>query len=102
MDGSFDKHIDCNRNPFLFSGSMVIVGDGRMLVTSVRSNTITFKEALLEARINKPNTCPEFASLCLALLIALVLFLRFLRKKHDYNDGGSSLRNYCPRTAENF
>ena len=91
VDGHFGKLIDCNKNPFLFSGSMVVGGrGGTMLVTSVGSNAVSFKELLLEARIKKPNTWAEFLSLCMALLIALVLFLRFLRQKHDYNDGGSS------------
>ena len=90
VDGRSDKNIDCHQNPFLFSGSMVVGGDGHMLVTSVGSNVVSFKEALLEARISKPNTCAEFFSLCMALLIVLVLFLRFLHKKHDYHDGGSS------------
>ena len=91
VDGKSDKNIDCHENPFLFSGSMVVRGQGQMLVTSVgSSNAMSFKEALLEARINKPNTCAEFFSMCVALLIVLVLFLRFLRKKHDYDDGGPS------------
>eukprot|EP00261_Vitis_vinifera_P037617 XP_019078860.1 PREDICTED: putative calcium-transporting ATPase 13, plasma membrane-type [Vitis vinifera] len=90
VDGRSDKNIDCHQNPFLFSGSMVVGGDGHMLVTSVGSNVVSFKEALLEARISKPNTCAEFFSLCMALLIVLVLFLRFLHKKHHYHDGGSS------------
>ncbi|RVW37579.1 Calcium-transporting ATPase 10, plasma membrane-type [Vitis vinifera] len=71
-------------------GSMVVGGHGRMLVTSVGSKVVSFKEPLLEARISKPNTCAEFFSLCMASLIVLVLFLRFLHKKHDYHDGGSS------------
>ena len=90
VDGRSDKHIDSNQNPFLFSGSMVVGGHGRMLVTSVGSNVVSFKEPLLEARISKPNTCAEFFSLCMASLIVLVLFLRFLHRKHDYDDGGSS------------
>ena len=70
MDEHFDKHIDCNKNPFLFLGSMVVGGQGHMLVTSVGSNTVSFQEALLEALISRPNITP-------------VLFLRFLRQKHE-------------------
>ena len=90
VDGRSDKHINCNHNPFLFSGSMVVGGQGKMLVTSVGSNPVSFKEALLDSRISKPHTYAEFFSLCMALLIVIVLFLRFLGRKHDYHDDSGS------------
>lgn len=90
VDGRSDKNIDCNQNPFLFSGSTVVRGDGRMLVASIGSNAEGAREPLLSARIRKPNECAEFLSLCMALFILIVLFLRFLREKHKHLDAGSS------------
>ena len=59
LDGRSDK------NQFLFSGSMVVAsrGESRMLVTSVGSNPVSFKEALLDSRISNPHTYAEFFSL---------------------------------------
>ena len=39
LDGILDKVISCDQNPFLYSGSKVIQGDGLMLVTSAGNAT---------------------------------------------------------------
>ncbi|KAA8526602.1 hypothetical protein F0562_008195 [Nyssa sinensis] len=84
-------------NPSLFSGSKVIHGNGRMIVTSVSTNTVFGKLMglvtthdpnevnLLEAQIKKPNDYAEYIGLCISIIVMLVQFLRFIYKKEDSN-----------------
>ena len=66
VDGALHKEISCNGNPFLYYGSKVVEGHGRMLVTSVGTNmelsklmsSVTNyqdKELLFKARLKKPS-----------------------------------------------
>ncbi|XP_059661208.1 calcium-transporting ATPase 12, plasma membrane-type-like [Cornus florida] len=97
LDEVLDPTIDSDRNPFLSFGSKVIKGNGRMIVTSVGTNTSMGKVMstvnhnpnqpnLLQSRIEKPNNYADKIALCISILITLVLFLRFLSKKHDGDD----------------
>ncbi|GMN27726.1 hypothetical protein TIFTF001_001776 [Ficus carica] len=84
------KQIDRDRNPFLFSGSRVVEGNGSMIVTSIRSNMdvgLSFhdleRKTLLQSLLDKPNGYIEKFTLSMSLLIAFVVLLRLLFKKHD-------------------
>ncbi|XP_059449554.1 calcium-transporting ATPase 12, plasma membrane-type-like [Corylus avellana] len=99
VDEVFNSKIDCHQNPFLFSGSKVVEGDGKMLVISVGNNTAMGKalrsvashdpneKTLLKARIDEPNDYNEMFAFCVTLLIALVLFIRLLCDKHHRSKG---------------
>ncbi|RVW95226.1 putative calcium-transporting ATPase 13, plasma membrane-type [Vitis vinifera] len=66
VDGALHKEISCNGNPFLYYGSKVVEGHGRMLVTSVGTNMELSKlmssvtnyqdnELLFKDRLKKPS-----------------------------------------------
>ncbi|KAK1583992.1 hypothetical protein Q3G72_028947 [Acer saccharum] len=101
FDGSKTTTID-ERNPFIYYGSKVINGDGRMLVTSVGMNTalgemmsqVTNEPAgkitFLPAQIDKLSNTTQIIGLSISILIPVVLFLRFkFGKEHDHNDSGA-------------
>ncbi|TKY57476.1 putative calcium-transporting ATPase 13 [Spatholobus suberectus] len=82
-------------HPFLISGSKVIGGQGRMVVTSVRNQmnlaeigTCNFeRRGLLESLIEKPISYVDIAALFISVLVALVVFIRLICGK-DGNNGG--------------
>ncbi|KAK1583351.1 hypothetical protein Q3G72_025251 [Acer saccharum] len=100
-DGLTTTTID-DRNPFIYYGSKVINGDGRMLVTSVGMNTalgemmsqVTNEPAgkitFLPAQIDKLSNTTQIIGLSISILIPVVLFLRFkFGKEHDHHDSGA-------------
>ncbi|KAK0599468.1 hypothetical protein LWI29_005516 [Acer saccharum] len=97
-DGSKTTTID-ERNPFIYYGSKVINGQGRMLVTSVGMNTkwgekmsqVTNEPAgkitFLPAQIDKLSIMMQIIGLSISILMLVVVFLRFkFGKEHDHHD----------------
>ncbi|XP_050383902.1 calcium-transporting ATPase 12, plasma membrane-type-like isoform X2 [Argentina anserina] len=101
LDEVLSPTIDFENNPFVLSGSKVIEGQGRMVVTSVGVNT-AFAEmlslvnedhnpngkTLLQALLDKPYTYMEYLACSVSILIAVVVLIRLLvfRKHDNYND----------------
>ncbi|KAB1208683.1 Calcium-transporting ATPase 10, plasma membrane-type [Morella rubra] len=94
VDEVLNSKIDRDQNPFLFAGSKVTKGSGRMLVTSVGANTTMGKalslvihdpneKRLLQARIEEPNNYSEIFTLCVSVVIALAVLIRLLCGKHN-------------------
>lgn len=87
-DGSI---IDEHNNPFMFYGSRVMNGAGRMLVTSTGMDTVwgemmiraANKECNFECYLNKLFVCVHISGLLISLLIIVVLFLRYHAGKLD-------------------
>ncbi|KAI3469639.1 hypothetical protein Pfo_026302 [Paulownia fortunei] len=89
MTGESD-HVEVNKdqNPFLFSGTKVVDGYGKMLVTSVGMNT-TWGELMstissnsdeqtpLQARLNKLTSSIGKIGLAVAFLVLVVLLVRY-------------------------
>ncbi|KAL3740902.1 hypothetical protein ACJRO7_022086 [Eucalyptus globulus] len=92
VDDKADPIIN-DQNPFLFYGSIVTHGTGKMLVTSVGAETkwgVRLSGAPLsqgttvEKQLNKLSTLIQVISIVNSVIIAVVLFLRFkLEKKHE-------------------
>nr|ASM90234.1 calcium-transporting ATPase plasma membrane-type [Sesuvium portulacastrum] len=96
MTGESD-HVEVNAtsNPFLHSGSKVVDGYGRMLVTSVGMNTSwgemmssinrdSAEETPLQARLNGLTTSIGKVGLLVAFLVLVVLLIRyFTGNTHD-------------------
>ncbi|XP_068303559.1 calcium-transporting ATPase 12, plasma membrane-type-like [Pyrus communis] len=118
LDEVLRPKIDCENNPFVFSGSIVVKGRGRMIVTSISANT-AFAEVLslvadhnpkektlLQALMDKPNACMDYLACCVSILIAIVMLIRLLvlRKHENYNEGpelkGKVSMNLVMRTIE--
>ncbi|XP_022760199.1 putative calcium-transporting ATPase 13, plasma membrane-type [Durio zibethinus] len=89
MTGESD-HVEVNvsQNPFLFSGTKVADGYGRMLVTSVGMNTTwgqmmsqisrdTNEQTPLQARLNKLTSSIGKVGLAVAFLVLVVLLVRY-------------------------
>ncbi|KAF8030486.1 hypothetical protein BT93_E2812 [Corymbia citriodora subsp. variegata] len=82
-----------DQNPFLFYGSRVTDGTGKMLVTSVGAETNLgimlstappSKKTPVEEQLNKLSTALNIIGLAISVIIIMVLFLRFmLKKKYD-------------------
>ncbi|XP_047937903.1 putative calcium-transporting ATPase 13, plasma membrane-type [Salvia hispanica] len=84
--------VDSTSNPFLFSGTLVADGYGKMLVTSVGMKTPmshdTDQEAPLQISLNKITTSIEKLGSALASLAYVVLLIRyFTGNAEDANDG---------------
>jgi len=89
MTGESDHvEVDSTENPFLFSGSKVSDGYARMLVTSVGMNTAwgemmssitgdSSEITPLQARLNKLTSSIGKIGLAVALLVLLVLLIRY-------------------------
>ncbi|XP_028094355.1 calcium-transporting ATPase 12, plasma membrane-type-like [Camellia sinensis] len=95
LDEVFASEIDSDHNPFLLSGFKVLQGNGRMIVTSVGTNTVIGKvmstvnggddpnnETLLQTRIERPIKYADKIGLCITILITAVVLFRFLRRNH--------------------
>ncbi|XP_074333462.1 calcium-transporting ATPase 12, plasma membrane-type-like isoform X2 [Apium graveolens] len=91
VDSGSQSIIDDN-NPFLFYGSRVINGSGRMIVASVGTNTVWSelmrnnsgdKMSKVEAHINKLMERIQIAGLLITILMFIASFLRFVIKKPD-------------------
>ncbi|KAK9924362.1 hypothetical protein M0R45_032734 [Rubus argutus] len=101
LDEVLSPKVECETNPFVLSGSKVIEGQGRMVVTSVGVNTAFAemlslvtennnpnRKTLLQALMEKPYTYMEYLACFVSILIAVVVLIRLrLFRKHDnYND----------------
>ncbi|EXC16763.1 Putative calcium-transporting ATPase 13, plasma membrane-type [Morus notabilis] len=84
------EHVEVNqsRNPFLFSGTKVVDGYGRMLITSVGMNTTwgqmmsqisrdSDEQTPLQARLDKLTSSIGKIGLTVAFLVLVVLFVRY-------------------------
>ncbi|KAM6566262.1 hypothetical protein CsatA_025390 [Cannabis sativa] len=89
MTGESD-HVEVNhkQNPFLFSGTKVVDGYAKMLVTSVGMNTTwgqmmsqissdKNEQTPLQARLDKLTSAIGKVGLTIALLVLIVLFVRY-------------------------
>ncbi|KAI8012443.1 putative calcium-transporting ATPase 13, plasma membrane-type [Camellia lanceoleosa] len=85
---SENVEVNFTQNPFLFSGTKVADGFGRMLVTSVGMNTTwgemmstiscdTNEQTLLQARLNKLTLAIGKVGLVVAFLVLVVLLVRY-------------------------
>ena len=89
MTGESDHvEVDSTGNPFLLSGSKVADGYGRMLITSVGMNTAwgnmmssishdTNERTPLQTRLDKLSTSIGKVGLTVALLVLVVMFIRY-------------------------
>lgn len=103
LDEVLKSKINHKRNPFLFSGSKVIEGHGRMLVTSVGDNTAMGKplslvtdqpneKTVFQGRIEKPSIYMDMITLCVTVLISLVVLIRLLHGNHSNSNGLPDLK----------
>ncbi|KAM1874304.1 hypothetical protein ACFX13_008044 [Malus domestica] len=89
MTGESDHvEVDSTENPFLFSGTKVVDGHARMLVTSVGMNTAwgemmssisqdSNERTPLQARLDKLTSSIGKVGLAVALLVLVVLLIRY-------------------------
>ncbi|XP_030932648.1 calcium-transporting ATPase 12, plasma membrane-type-like [Quercus lobata] len=103
LDEVLKPKIHHEQNPFLFSGSKVIEGKGRMLVTSVGDNTAMGKllslvtdqpneKTVFQGRIDKPSIYMDMIALCVTVLISLVVLIRLLHGNHSNSNGLPELK----------
>ncbi|XP_057507899.1 calcium-transporting ATPase 12, plasma membrane-type-like [Actinidia eriantha] len=97
LNDTLASNIDCEHNPFLLSHDEVLRGNGRMIVTSVGTDTAIEKvismgkddtKTLLQSQIDRPGCSVDIFALCVSILITLVLFIRFLLKSLSHYDNG--------------
>lgn len=95
VDSGSQAVIDDN-NPFLFYGSRVINGSGRMIVASVGTNTVWSelmrtisgdKKSKVEAHLDKLMKKTHIAGLLITILIFIASFLQLVLKKVDDTNG---------------
>ncbi|OVA03454.1 Cation-transporting P-type ATPase [Macleaya cordata] len=90
--------IDNSRNPFLLSGCKVVDGFGSMIVTSVGMNTAwgemmssvssdSTERTPLQARLDKLTSYIGKVGLSVALLVLVVLLIRYFTGKTKYENG---------------
>ncbi|KAE8009791.1 hypothetical protein FH972_006205 [Carpinus fangiana] len=99
MTGESDHvEVDSTENPFLFSGSKVSDGYAQMLVTSVGMNTAwgemmssitgdSSEITPLQARLNKLTSSIGKIGLAVALLVLLVLLIRYFTGNTEDSNG---------------
>lgn len=104
LDGGLKTKIkNRDQNPFLFSGSKVIQGHGRMFVTSVGEDTAMGKplslvrhepneKTVFQGRIKKPHTYMDTISLCVTVLIGLVVLIRLLHGNNSNSKASPDLK----------
>ncbi|KAK7243135.1 hypothetical protein RIF29_37922 [Crotalaria pallida] len=98
MTGESDNvEVNCNHHPFLFSGTKVVDGYAKMLVTSVGMNTTwgqmmssishdTDEQTPLQTRLNTLTSSIGKVGLAVAFLVLIVLLIRyFIGKTTDEN-----------------
>ncbi|KAM5588903.1 calcium-transporting ATPase 12, plasma membrane-type-like [Rosa sericea] len=91
-----------DKKPFLFCGSKVVAGSGRMLVTSVGMDTAwgelmkkvanTPNRAHLPAQLDKVSTGTQIIGISISILILVVLFFRFMVEREDNHSGLPDLK----------
>ncbi|KAJ7977333.1 Calcium-transporting ATPase [Quillaja saponaria] len=99
MTGESDHvAIDSKENPFLFSGSKVVDGYARMLITSVGMNTAwgemmssisrdTNERTPLQARLDKLTSSIGKVGLAVAFLVLVVLLIRYFTGNTEDENG---------------
>ncbi|KAH7533471.1 hypothetical protein FEM48_Zijuj04G0134100 [Ziziphus jujuba var. spinosa] len=98
LDEILNSKIDDVRNPFLFAGSKVMDGHGRMLVISIGANTAwggevlklfsthgSNEKKLFPSLMDKSYTYMDTLSLCISVLVALVVLIRILVSRKESN-----------------
>ncbi|XP_031112702.1 putative calcium-transporting ATPase 13, plasma membrane-type [Ipomoea triloba] len=111
MTGESDYvEVNHNQNPFLISGTKVVDGYGKMLVTSVGMNTAwgemmskisssSSEETPLQARLNKLTTSIGKVGLAVAFLVLVVLLVRYFTG-HTKDDNGNKEFNGSKTKAD--
>ncbi|KAG5560223.1 hypothetical protein RHGRI_003495 [Rhododendron griersonianum] len=101
MTGESDHvEVDLTQNPFLFSGTKVADGFGRMLVTSVGMNTTwgemmstisndSNEETPLQSRLNKLTSSIGKVGLLVAFLVLVVLLIRYFTGNTQDENGNT-------------
>ncbi|KAF7151866.1 hypothetical protein RHSIM_Rhsim02G0030800 [Rhododendron simsii] len=101
MTGESDHiEIDLTQNPFLFSGTKVADGFGRMLVTSVGMNTTwgemmstmsndSNEETPLQSRLNTLTSSIGKVGLLIAFLVLVVLLIRYFTGNTQDENGNT-------------
>lgn len=95
VDEVHSSEIDCDRNPFLVSGSKVEQGHGSMIVTPFSSSDCSLfhdsyfgpsQETLLQALMQKPYEYIEKLGLFMSILIFSIVLIRLLcvKSRHEY------------------
>ncbi|KAF5466057.1 hypothetical protein F2P56_016015 [Juglans regia] len=99
MTGESDfVHVNCSENPFLFLGTKVVDGHGRMLATSVGMNTFWgeimsltnhdyHEQTPLQARLNNMNFLLVKVGLAVAFLVLAVSLARYFTGKTEDENG---------------
>ncbi|XVF71760.1 hypothetical protein PTKIN_Ptkin12aG0064800 [Pterospermum kingtungense] len=94
LDDKLHPNINRDQNPFLFSGSEVIDGEGGMLVASVGADRMMDKalefvtpnpyaKTLTEVQIDKTNAYMENVALSISLLVAVFVLINLVFRKQD-------------------
>ncbi|KAL5574919.1 hypothetical protein UlMin_016618 [Ulmus minor] len=96
--------------PFLFHGSKVTNGNGRMLVTSIGMDTELGKlmskavhspsRTSLPTQLDKLKMSQQIVGLSISILILIVLFLRFMLHGEDANSGFPDLEGKATASKE--
>ncbi|KAL5575866.1 hypothetical protein UlMin_017565 [Ulmus minor] len=96
--------------PFLFHGSKVTNGNGRMLVTSIGMDTELGElmskavhspsRTSLPTQLDKLKMFQQIAGLSISILILIVLFLRFMLHGEDANSGVPDLKGEATASKE--
>ncbi|XP_047328895.1 calcium-transporting ATPase 12, plasma membrane-type-like [Impatiens glandulifera] len=115
MTGESDHvEIDCVEVPFLISGSKVVDGYGKMIVTSVGMNTAwgkmmssitgqsTNDETPLQARLNKLTALIGKVGLSVALLVLIVMFVRYFTGNTKDKEGNQEFLRGKTNTDQVF
>nr|DAD19801.1 TPA_asm: hypothetical protein HUJ06_021264 [Nelumbo nucifera] len=110
MTGESDPvDVDASQNPFLFSGAKVTDGFARMLVTSVGMNTTTWGEMMssitqdsdeqtpLQARLNMLTSYIGKVGLAIALLVLVVMLIRYFTGHIKEEDGISKYKGHSTK-----
>ncbi|XP_031399307.1 putative calcium-transporting ATPase 13, plasma membrane-type [Punica granatum] len=112
MTGENDHvEVNDNENPFLLSGTKVTAGYARMMVTSVGMNTAwgeimssvardLAEETPLQARLNKLTSSIGKIGLTVALVVLVVLMIRYFTGKTRDESGHVELRSGHTKTND--
>ncbi|CAA2947098.1 calcium-transporting ATPase 12, plasma membrane-type-like [Olea europaea subsp. europaea] len=103
VDNKLDSRIDCENNPFLFSGSKVVTGEGRMIVVSIGSNTSLgemmllmnrnpCEEPLFQAHMKALSRTMDYIVMFIYIVLALMLFFQLLYTRNRHKDDQKSVQ----------
>ncbi|KAL3813086.1 hypothetical protein ACJIZ3_014354 [Penstemon smallii] len=112
VTGVDNMHVRVNRNenPFLFSGTKVVDGNAKMLVTCVGtksswgekiiSNYESDEKTLLQTQLNELSSSVGKVGLAVALLVLVVLLLRYFIGNNYKEFNGSKYENVIDHVVE--